>query len=446
MTVQKPLVLICSTPIYGHLMPVRAIGKELVARGYNVTFVTGSAYKEGIEAIGATLIPLEGYADFTEADIEAKGPLKRSDIPAGPEQVVYDMEYLFVKPIPEQYAAQQRAMKILSEKHPGRPIVVCNEGFYMGTVPGLIGAPGIRPAGTLAIGIVPIVLRSADAPPFGPGLTPDDSPEGRARNIVMNKGVEEMFAKPSARYKQIMRELGVKKPVPFFMDATFLCPDRFLQMCIPSVEYPRRDAPPTLQFAGGLPKGHRDPFKNPPSWWSEVIENTSRKIVAVSQGSVALNFNDLVIPTLNALKDRSDVLVVVALGKKGIALPEGAVVPENARVCDFIPFDDLLPHCEVFVTNGGYGAFQHAISNGTPLIVGGAGEDKPEVAARAEWAGIGVNLHTGRPTPEEVRTAVEEIFNHGKYRARSRELEEEMKNYDPIEEVRRSIDELAAGY
>jgi UDP:flavonoid glycosyltransferase YjiC (YdhE family) len=70
MTVSKPLVLMCATPIYGHFAPVRAIAKELVARGYDVTFVTGSAYKESVEAIGAKLVPLEGRADFTEANLD----------------------------------------------------------------------------------------------------------------------------------------------------------------------------------------------------------------------------------------------------------------------------------------------------------------------------------------------------------------------------------------
>jgi UDP:flavonoid glycosyltransferase YjiC (YdhE family) len=97
-----------------------------------------------------------------------------------------------------------------------------------------------------------------------------------------------------------------------------------------------------------------------------------------------MNFSDLIIPTMTALAEREDILVVVALGKKGAALPAGTTIPANSRVTDFIPFDDLLPHCSLFITNGGYGAFQHAISNGTPLIVAGTTEDKPEVAARAE--------------------------------------------------------------
>lgn len=443
MTVPKPLVLLGACPVYGHVTPIRAIGKELVARGYDVTFITGSAYKESIEAIGAKLIPLEGRADYTEANLLDLGPL-RDTIPQGPEQVAYDVEQYFVNSIPGQHAAQQKALKQLSEEYPGRPIVMAHESLFLGAMPGLLGAPGLKPTAVIGIGLVPVALRSMETACFGPGLPPDNSPAGRARNMAMNKGMEEMFAVPQNRFEEILTGLGVKQSPPFVLDVSYLAPDRFLQMCIPSVEYPRSDAPATMHFAGGLPRGHRDPFVNPPSWWHEVTRNTTKRIVAVSQGSLALKYSDLIIPTMNALKGFSDVLVVVALGKKGATLLEGTVVPENARVADFIPFDDLLPHCAVFVTNGGYGAFQHAISNGTPLVIAGVSEDKPEVAARAEWAGIGINLRTGSPSVEQVRSAVVEVFDNDRYKARCRELEEEMKGYDPIEVVERSIQDLAA--
>jgi UDP:flavonoid glycosyltransferase YjiC (YdhE family) len=216
-------------------------------------------------------------------------------------------------------------------------------------------------------------------------------------------------------------------------------------MCIPSVEYPRSDLPATIRFAGGLPKGHRDAYADSPAWWEEIASNKTKKIVLVSQGTLTANFTDLVVPTLIGLKDREDILVVVALGKKGRTLPEGTLVPANARIEDFIPFDDVLPHCAVFVSNGGYGAFQHAVSHGVPLVIGGTTEDKPEIAARAEWAGIAVNLRTATPAPEVVLAAVDEIVSNPKYKERAKVLEAEMATYDPMEIVVKNIEELAAG-
>jgi len=43
---------------------MRTIAKDLVARGYEVCFVSGSGYREYVEAIGASFVPVEGYGDF----------------------------------------------------------------------------------------------------------------------------------------------------------------------------------------------------------------------------------------------------------------------------------------------------------------------------------------------------------------------------------------------
>lgn len=409
-----------------------------------MTFVTGSHYRKMIEEIGASFVPLSGYSDFTERELDSRWPV-RATVPAGLPQLMFDMENVFINVIPSQHESQQRALKMLHEKHPGRPIVSINEGIFWGSTPIMAGAPGLRPTATLGVGIVPVILSSVDCAPAGPGLLPDSSPEGRKRNQAMQKDIQEgLMSKLQQRYEEILDTLGATlKKKPFFLDAAYMLPNRFLQMCIPSAEYPRSDAPSSLRFAGGLPKGHRDAFINQPSWWNEVEANKTKKFVAVSQGSLALNYSDLIIPTMAALKDRDDIIVVVALGKKGATLPANTPVPDNARVADFIPFDDLLPHCAVFVTNGGYGAFQHAISNGTPLIVGGGTEDKPEVAARAEFAGLGFNLRTGTPTPEALLSAVDEVIMNPKYKERALELEAEMATYDPMTVVAQTVDELA---
>jgi UDP:flavonoid glycosyltransferase YjiC (YdhE family) len=448
MTVQKPLVLLCAHGATGHFMPVLTIAAEMVVRGLEVTFVTATARKERVEAVGARFIPIQGeLADVTntEAVIEKIAPLRNSIAP-GPLQVAYDMEVFFVNPIEGQYAALQTALKILTKEHPGRPIILGYEALYMGAIPLVLDGPGIKPTASFGIGAMPVLLSSIDTAPFGPGLPPDSSPEGRTRNIAMNKEVMEgMFAKPNALFHETLREMGIKSSLPFFLDAPYHVGNRFLQMCIPSVEYPRSDVPPTLQFAGCCPKHQRDAFMHAPSWWAEITQKESKTIVFVSQGTVSPDHTNLIIPTIQALEDRSDIIVIAALGRKGATIGGGTVIPKNARVFDWIPYDEVLPHAKVFVTNGGYGSLQHAVSNMTPMVIAGAGEDKPEVAARAEWAGMAVNLRTGTPSPEQVREAVDRILGDPKYERRCHELGNEAKTYNTFDIVQKTIEDLAAG-
>ncbi|KAF9004501.1 UDP-Glycosyltransferase/glycogen phosphorylase [Hymenopellis radicata] len=342
----------------------------------------------------------------------------------------------------------QQILQSLRDKDPSRPIVLLNECAFLGGLATTLGARGLHPDAIIGVGVVPLLLTSKDLAPFGPGLPPPTTPEERETYAGMHKQNQVVMAGLKAEFERVLAMLGEAKPeLPGnVFDAVILKADRFLQMCVPSLEYPRSDAPDSVRFTGGLPRGHRYRGKEAqlPSWWQTVIANPEKKrIIAVAQGTVQLDYSHLVIPTLTALADEEDVITVAVLGKHGATLPADFVVPKNGYVGDYIPFDDILEHVDAFVTNGGYGGFQHAMAHGVPVVVGGATEDKPEVAARAQWAGVGVNLKTDKPSPEQVKTAVREVLDHPKYKARAVEIEKEMQTYDPIQIIADSVDELA---
>ena len=439
----KPFVVVCVSPIYGHLMPLVAIAKALIKRRYDVTMITGSFYQHKIEEIGAAFVPLSGYSNFTEVEAETRWP-EEDKPPEGPERFAYEMREILVKSLPSQFAVLNAFLEDLRAKDASRPIVVINDLTFIGALATLLGA-GIRPTAVIGIGTSTLGLSSIDLPPFGLGLLPDTTPEGRERNKAMNKHVQEvLLGSPQEEFQRILGELGVRSPY-FFLDAQVILPDRFLQLCIPSVEYSRSDAPSSIRFVGNLPQGARDPWTEFPVWWDEVAVNSQKKhIVAVSQGTIEMDFSKVIIPTMQGLKDNSDFLVVVALGRKGATLPAGTEISSNARVLDFIPFDDLFEHASVFVTNGGYGGFQHAVGHGLPLVIAGTTQEKPEVASRAEWAGVAINLRSGNPTPGAVRDAVEEIISNPKYKTQALELQAEMKTYDPFQLIANTVDEFSA--
>jgi UDP:flavonoid glycosyltransferase YjiC (YdhE family) len=55
-------------------------------------------------------------------------------------------------------------------------------------------------------------------------------------------------------------------------------------------------------------------------------------------------------------------------------------------------------------------------------VVAGGSLDKPEVARRVAWSGVGVDLRTGTPGPRKVRRAVAHVLSHPELRQRAREL------------------------
>lgn len=124
-------------------------------------------------------------------------------------------------------------MKIIQEKAPGAKIVVVFEGAFKGVLPGILGEPGIRAAGYIGVGIIPVFLSSIDLKPIpGIGFYPDSSPEGRATNLESTKeDREERWAESQKRFEEIMEEMGATVPDMFNVDVNYVCPDRFVQMC-----------------------------------------------------------------------------------------------------------------------------------------------------------------------------------------------------------------------
>jgi UDP:flavonoid glycosyltransferase YjiC (YdhE family) len=139
---------------------------------------------------------------------------------------------------------------------------------------------------------------------------------------------------------------------------------------------------------------------------------------------VATDSDELLRPSLDALASDDDLLVVAVTGgpNPDILAPLRA----NARVERFIPFGELLPHVDLFVTNGGFGGVQLALADGIPIVAAGRTEDKLEVNARIEYAGVGVDLKTQKPTPKQVRNAVRRVLTDDRFQRRARQLRDEI--------------------
>lgn len=144
-------------------------------------------------------------------------------------------------------------------------------------------------------------------------------------------------------------------------------------------------------------------------------------------------------PTLQGLANE-DVLVVAAGVRDPAELGE---LPGNARVAPFLPFAALLPHVAVYVTNRGYGGVQQALAHGIPVVSAGTTEDKAEVGGRVEYAGVGINLRTNTPTPEQVRGSVVALLGEGPVRQRARALGAEMRRHDAPREAATLVETLA---
>jgi Glycosyltransferase family 28 N-terminal domain len=77
-------ILIPSTPATGHINPLLAIVHILRAEDHEITFLTGSAFRDRIENSGANFVSLQGAADFDGRNLLSVAP-ELKDIPPGLE-------------------------------------------------------------------------------------------------------------------------------------------------------------------------------------------------------------------------------------------------------------------------------------------------------------------------------------------------------------------------
>ena len=214
--------------------------------------------------------------------------------------------------------------------------------------------------------------------------------------------------------------------------------DAYLQLTVPSFEFPRA-FPASVHFVGRPPI---IPDQAPLPSWAHDLDG-SRKVVLVTQGTLANhNFGLLIAPTLAALANEPDLLVVATAGGRPVDAIPGPI-PANARLAQYLPFEWILPKADVFVTNGGYGSVNQAMSFGIPLVTAGLTEDKADVNARVAWSGIGIDLATNEPTPQALREAVRTVLDRPAYRRRASSMAVEFSGIDTRAEILRIIGELA---
>ncbi|MFL6118340.1 glycosyltransferase [Actinophytocola sp.] len=427
-----PSIMIATMPIHGHVTPLLAVARHLAGRGDRVRFLTGSRFAGIVEATGAEHLALPAEADFDDRQDWNKTFPERAAL-KGTTAIAHDIEHIFVRPGSVQHDAVMAA-------HAAEPVdaLLADPAFIGGAF--LLGHPiGVRPP-IVMCGICPLMISSRDTAPFGMGLTPLPGPVGRLRNsalaLLANKVV---FPAVERIADQLFHRLHARS-IPFAVLDWPRHADAIVQFTVPEFEYPRSDAPATLHFAGPISaSGSRAPL---PPWWHEL--DGSKPVVHLTQGTIANNdFSQLITPALEGLAGE-DVLIAVATG--GQPLQSLPPLPTNARAAEFLPYDELLPKTDVYVTNGGYGGVQYALRHGVPIVAAGRHEDKPEVIARVAWAGVGRRIRTRTPTPSAVRRAVRAVLDDHHYRDAARRIAERMAATRGVHRLAEIVDQVIADH
>lgn len=410
-------VLISTLPAAGHVGPALTLAARLIERGHCVCWLTGPEYATMVKVTGARFVPMA----YRQPSADRPGGFQ-----VGLGAINATLKAELVTPMFDLL----REYRAILEDFPADVVLV--DTCSLGAV--LLSDLGGPPFATL--GIIPFTLPSPEAPPFNSGLPPATTAVGRLRNRLLNWLFRQVLLRDATRtYNRGRTALGLP-PLPRGRCVTDLSVSPFLhlQSGTPAFDYPRSNLPPQVHFIGPLLAPAPIDFTTP-SWWGEL--DGSRPVVHLTQGTYTTEPGKLLIPALRGLAGQD--LLVVATTPEPAAL---GPLPSNARVERFIPHARLLPRVDVMVTNGGYGGVQAALAHGVPLVGGGRTEDKPEVCARIAWTGVGINLETDRPSPQQVAGAVLRVLCDPSYRRNAERIQADFAQHDTPNEAAELLERL----
>ena len=427
-------IIVASTPTAGHVNPIAAIGRIIISEGHEVIGISGNAFRKRFEDIGAGFHPLPASADPDFQNIASFVPELKS-LPDNTPKLVRNRIILgraFIDTIPLQHDALRQ---ILRDVHVD---AIIGDNAFLGVLPMLLKSGAKRPAVILCGTSILIWERPDGAPNFA-GLPPATNEAQRKEYAAIARERDLVLEQPNlSRANGRLKAMGARPLSRSVFESAVELADSYLQLSVPSFEFPRV-LPPSVRFIGALPIV---PNQAPLPPWAPELDGR-RKVILVSQGTVANHdFGLLVAPTLAALADEPDMLVVVTTGGRPVEAIPGPI-PANARLASYLPFEWLLPKVDICVTNGGYGGVNQAMSFGIPLVTAGLTEDKADVNVRVAFSGVGIDLATERPAPAALRDAVRTVLDTQNYRLRAARMADEFAEIDTRAEILQIVGRVA---
>jgi len=410
-------ILFANFPGDGHFNPLTSLAVHLKSQGHDVRWYTGRKYQAKLEKLEIPFYPIKKAIDFSAGEPDQIFP-ERKFHKSQVAKLKFDIKHAFVLRGPEFY----EDIKEIEGSFPFDLLIADNCFTGIPFVKQLLEKP------VIAIGVIPLPETSKDLPPSGLGLTPSYSFFGKRKQDVLRFLTDKLvFSESKKLVDKMYADYGMKTVKGNIFDVVCKEADLLLQSGTPGFEYFRSDLGKNVRFIGPLLpySAKKKQSYQLPGWYRQF-----KKKVLVTQGTVETDVEKIIVPTLEAFKN-TDVLVVATTGGSKTEELRRRYSHYNILIEDFIPFNDLMPECDAYVTNGGYGGVMLGIQNKLPMVVAGVHEGKNEINARVGYFKLGINLRTEKPSVSQIKANVELILANKTYKNNVRKLAREFEQYDP---------------
>lgn len=412
-------ILFATMPFDGHFNPLTGVAKHLQGAGHEVRWYAGPSYAAKLKRLGIPHVPFQRATEINQQNIGQLFP-ERANL-HGPALIRFETNHIFVSNTVNYF----EDVREIDASFPF-DVLFCDAGFYaMKLIKEKLGKR------VCAFGLAPSMETAKDSPPNFVGMQPARNGLGRLVHRGIRAMMERMvMSEGKSMYNAMMVTYGLAPIEGSLMDLPYRSPDILFQSGTAGFAYPRREPNPKVVFVGPLL-----PYKTAVSttFPQAAKLNKYEQVILISQGTVDNKEpGKLIVPALEALKDSGALLIVTTSFSQTEALRQ-TYPQDNIIIEDFVDFDFILDHADVFICNGGYGSILLSLSKGVPVLAAGVREGKNDVNAHVAYFGVGIDLRTERPKPGDIRQAVGRILSEPGWKQSVASLRDELCRHHPNE-------------
>ncbi|MDQ2775144.1 MAG: glycosyl transferase family 1 [Acidobacteriota bacterium] len=384
-----------SPPVPGHLHPFGALGRELMARGHQVTVFHMPDLETRVraEALGFVPIGLNSHPPGTLSASLAK--LGRLDglgalrFTIGEVRKTTDM---MLRDGPDAIARNDVGALLVDQTEPAG-----------GTIAERLNIPFITICNALALN------REASVPPPFTGWRPQGGVFAQARN-QLGYGLSNLILKP---VRQTISEYRTKWNLPPHCgtEASFSQLAQISQQ-VPAFDFPRQRLPECFHYVGPLRMSSPRPASFP---WEKL---DGRPLVYASLGTLQ-NGKERVFRTFAEASLGLPVQLVIAHGG-GLDEKTAASFPGAPITVNYAPQLEVLSRARLTLTHAGLNTALDSLACGVPMVAVPITYEQPAIARRIVWSGAGRVIPFSRLSVRRLRAAMHDVLSNPVYTERAR--------------------------
>lgn len=399
-------ILMATLGSYGDLHPYLAMARVLKANGDDVTIVTHSEYREQIERIGVTFVPMKPGLD--EIGPQESWSSKANSSVGGPRFIIRTLVLPYIE---DSY----RTIKSVA---PGHDLIISHVlTFAAPLVADELGIPWISSI------LQPSTFFSAYDPPAVGFFT--ILPKLKFLGPSITKRVLDLMALATRGWLKPIKSLRAKIGLPpstkneltegcsplgtlALFPSSFASPQPDWPASVSQIGFPLFDEETTADLSEGL---------------SRFLKAGEAPIVFTLGTAVVMmetSYYELAYQAAKTLGRRAVLLV----GKKPRRIPAAAWDDPDIFISEYEPFSGLFPHAAAIVHQCGVGTTSQALASGRPQVCVPFAHDQPDNARRVTELGIGLTVPAGRLKLSRLVRALKEVTTNGTYTQRALEYAE----------------------